>query len=94
MKNKGFSAIIIILAVFVLIALALGAYYLKTQGYDFSGTNKTESTMMYKDTEATPSAEPVSDSTDSDTLQKELDETDPGSIDTDIDVMLKDTSSL
>lgn len=87
MKNKrGFSELVLILIVVLVLAFVafLVLKYNKNAGMP---TSDQENSLLF-------SPAPVSDSTDTTTLQQELDATIPGTVDSDLDSMFDAASAL
>ncbi|GEM_PF-7030805 len=91
--KKGFSEVIIALALGIVVLVAFFLYYLSTTGRSIPGLGNP---IVGKPQEQylSPTMEPVSESGDLETLKREIDATDVGSIEEDIDLLEQEASSL
>lgn len=95
-KNRGFTHILIFLAVAAILAAVVVIFFFSNKsGNSLFKTNTSDSMMMSEDQSTPiPSASPVSDSKNLDTIEKEIDSTNITSPDTDLKTMESEAASL
>ncbi len=91
--RKGFSEVIIVLVLGIVVLVAFFLYYLLTTSKSIPSLGNP---IVGKPQEQnlSPTMEPVSESSDLETLKREIDTTDVGSIEEDIDLLEQEASSL
>lgn len=92
--QKGFAHIFIIVAVLAVLAIA-GYYFISKNGLDYmkKGADSSREEMM-QDEKMMDTTDEVSESTKTDVIESELDATTVGSVDSDINELEVDASSL
>lgn len=93
-KNKGFTPIVVIVAAVVIILALVLILFMGTGhvGEENTMVNTNSGSSMTAD--SMPSPSPVSSANDNATIEKELNNTVTGSVDSDINSMKQDASGL
>lgn len=89
--KKGIAEVVVVVTVLVVLVLAAIAYWYYSQDGQYMMQETTSETMQY---EPVVSMEPISQSSDSATLEAEVEATLEGSFEDDLLLMEKDASSL
>ena len=92
-SKKGFAPVILIFVVVLIVTLALAIMlFLQNGNSGYPDTSPTPEAMM--EGEEIPSPEPVSEDTDTETIEEELDATVVGEFEADLNSMEEDASGL